>query len=140
MKLSTKLKKRDKMSDAMADFWGSSKPIQAQESNYRPTQMMDSMVTPEDMSDEFIENDQSIRGTVERSINTEDGMPMNYMGPQQSNQKEQGNIFDLGGFDAMIQKQMARERGSSKGQGLGMDFGKPQSFGERVSKESILTA
>ena len=135
-------RKRDVLTDAMEGFWGA-EPKQDQgmvqvrvaPSMVNPTGTMMAIEVPNDENYYNImsQTGNTIKEQVEQNVNaTQDLTPdvragVQYMGPapiQQVPQK-QGNIYDLGGFDAMISKQLARERGSfgltgNMGLGLGM--------------------
>jgi len=147
MKISMNLKKEDLMSSALADFWGSSKPEEI-----NTVGMSEDVLTPEDASIDMETEGMTIKERVESGIEaTQDLTPdqvaaKRYMMMQKKKpqQEVQRDPFDLGGFDAMIKKQMMRERGmgmsdigfGGAGMGMGMQPRKQAlSYDEKIERE-----
>jgi len=136
MKMTMGLKKGDIMTEAMEGFWGKSSKMETpQEVNV--IGMSQDAPNPQEAYDDYQDEGKSIKERVEANIDaTRDLTPdpraaARYSGSMQG--KPQGNPFDLGGLDAMNQRQLARERGS----GLGIGFGAPAeklSFEEKANR------
>lgn len=156
MKTSMNLKKRDILTDSLEDFWGkgATNNIQApaQRQTMMPTQMsLGSQVeSPQQAYNEYNEAGQTIKETVERGVNeTQDLQPNVRAAAEYSNMgmaptimqapQKPRNQFDIGGFDEMISKQMARERGTYGLQGNlglgGMGMNAPKTWEEKVSRD-----
>jgi hypothetical protein len=130
--------KKDRMAEALEQFWGTGKAAEVQIAPQQMEQRQD-ILTPQEASSEYQAEGDEIRQKVEASINaTQDLTPdaraaVRYMGSQSAQQ--QRNPFDLGGFDEMIQKQLARERGfGMSGIGMGIAVQKPMSYEEKQNR------
>jgi len=133
MKITMNLKKGDLLTDSLDAFWGqgakttipSPQVDNTPQDIFSPTENMNiapqqQIASPQQSYNEYEEQGGSIKDMVENNVQsttdmTPDPRAMNQFGQpmmvsQQIPQK-QSNPFDLGGFDAMIQKQMSRERG-----------------------------
>lgn len=135
------LKKVDIMTEAMEGFWGQSKKLESpQEVNV--IGMSQDVITPQEAYDDYQAEGMSIKDKVEAGINeTQDLTPdarmaARYSAPVQAKPVQQANAFDLGGLDAMNQRQLAKERGM----GIGLEFGgapKKPSHVEIMNKKQI---
>lgn len=129
MTMTMGLKKGDIMMDAMQDFWGQSKKLESpQEVNV--IGMSQDAPNPQEAYDDFEAEGKSIKERVEADIDETKDLRPNARAADKYSKPTKGNPFDLGGLDEMNQRQLARERGSGLGFGLG--FGEPQ---EKLSYE-----
>jgi hypothetical protein len=99
----------DAVTDALDNFWGVKKQVQLS----APTQAQIQGINPSVGYNQMEEVGGTIKDQVERSIEeTRDLNPDLRAAVQYAKPIQQTNAFDIGGFDAIIQKQMAKERGA----------------------------
>jgi len=148
--------KRDKLTDSLDAFWGKGAEnklrrvqMEYEQNNIsiapQQIEMQNQPQTPQQAYAEYQSTGNSIKEAVEQNIKqTQDLTPDARAAVQMNNvasfgeaQQKNSNPFDIGGFDAMIQKQLARERGPGVGYGIGMGMGaKKQNWPERLAKET----
>jgi len=142
MKMSMGLKKGDIMTEAMEGFWGKTTKPEIVQEQVNVIGMSQDILTPQEAYDDYQTEGMSIKEKVEADINaTQDLTPdaraaARYSGAIQGRPAQQANPFDLGGLDAMNQRQLAKERGS--GLGIGLDLGmapKKLSYAERMLRK-----
>jgi hypothetical protein len=159
MKTKMGLKKADLLTDSLESFWGrgAATKIESPRVDSTPRDMLrapgpvnigtqEDIMAPQEAYTEYKETGETIKETVEQSVNeTQDLQPNVRAATEYSTaapmgmmmQKKTRNPFDIGGFDEMIQKQMARERGSYNiGQGnFGMGPTQRLSGPEKMAKD-----
>ena len=120
--------KRDAMTDALESFWGKSMTTsqlpQSSESNLVSSQLTESVITPQEEYNKMAQTGTTIKDQIEQNVSaTQDLTPdtragYGILGNTNTQSQPASNIYDLGGFDSMIKKQMSRERGNTGAFGL----------------------